>query len=349
MRNQFLKFVPSVLIVLAVALLFIPKTLTYLSVEKFFADTDAHYQSVDKNIFKVPDLRHEDYYYPGVDIGKLWKKMGVGKTLLLKDAHRIALRDEYLFGCSYAAYSSCILPYPVVKEYELGDFKALRVSSQSMRFPDYQYLLFKDVRGTWGYFGHIDVFDNKKSEPVFKLLDNGLASVVSLAGSGDGYSTKFMQVYSLNGSVPKLLMAAPSEAVRQGLGLLDFDVIASFDYADQVLVGNYKISFLAEQPMKFGQARSLPLFTVARHMTLKWDGQSLSYDPAGSDITPTEIARIVSGSYARIYMMFKTDFDKLQKAEGVKKEWFMKFMDVVKDEGGSAADVSAVSSKAPQL
>ncbi len=333
MKNQFLKFVPAILVIVAVALLFIPKPVTYLSVEKFFADTDAYFQSAEKDILHKTKAVREDYYYPGVHIGKLWKKMGIGKTLIMKDTQHMSLRDQYLFGCSYAGHSACILPYPLVKEYELGDYRALRVSSQSIRFPDYQYLLFKDVGGLWGYFGHIDVFDNKKAEPVFKLLDNGLASVITLAGAGDGYSTKFIQIYSLVGkTTPKLLAAVPSQAWRQGLGLLDFDVTGSFDYVNGVLVGNYTISFLAEQVLKSGQRRSLPLFTVSRQITLQWDGQNLTYDPVRSDITPTDVLRIVSGSYARVYTMFKMDFDKLQKAEGVKKEWFSKFMEIVNEE-----------------
>ena len=189
MKNRFLKFVPTILILIAIALLFVPKTISYLDVEKFFSDTDAYYQRAEKNLFSKENIRREDYYYSGVHIGRLWKKLGVGQTFHIKEVHRMPLRDEYLFGCGYANYGACILPYPEIKEYELGEYRALRVSSSSLRFPDYQYLLFKDHRGTWAYFGHIDVFDNKKDEPVFKLLDNGLASVVSLAGAGEGYGT----------------------------------------------------------------------------------------------------------------------------------------------------------------
>ncbi|MBF0331071.1 MAG: hypothetical protein HQL17_03980 [Candidatus Omnitrophica bacterium] len=336
MRNKFLKFIPSILIVIALALLFIPKTVTYLSVEKFFADTDAYYQSADKNIFKQNEARRQDYYYPGVRIGKLWKKIGIGKTAVLKDAHAVALRDEYLFGCSFSDNSACILPYPVIQEYELGDYRVMRVSSQSLRFPDYQYLIFKGVSGSWGYVGHIDVFDNKKAEPVFRLMDKGLVSVISLAGSGNGYSTKFIQVYSVDENKTRLLMATPSEAFRRGLGLLDFDVTSSFDYVNGVLVGNYKISFLAEQVLHSGEKRSLPLFTISRYMTFQWDGQALTQDPTRSDINSKEVARIISGSYGHVYTMFKADFDKLQKADGIKKEWFEKFLDVVKEEGFSA-------------
>jgi hypothetical protein len=333
MKNQFLKFVPSVLIIIAIALLFIPKTVTYIDVEKFFSDTDAYYQRAEKGLFKKEDAKREDYYYSGVHIGKLWKKLGIGRSFGLKDARKSPLRDEYLFGCGYGNYSGCILPYPVVKDYELGEYRALRVSSSSLRFPDYQYLLFKDHRGSWSYFGHIDVFDNKKSEPVFRLLDNGLASVVSLAGMGDGYSTKFIQAYRLDGTSPKLLLTIPNEADRKGLGLLDFDITSSFDYANGILVGNYRITFSAEQTVKGLAAKSLPLFTAVRTLTFNWNGKELVLDASRSNIDPADVVKIVSGSYARVYTIFKTDFDKLAKADGVKKQWFSDFLSVVRDEG----------------
>ncbi len=333
MKNEFLKFVPSVLILIAIGLLFIPKTVSYLDVEKFFADTDAYYQRADKSLFKKADVRREDYYYSGVHIGKLWKKLGVGRGLFGKDVKHLALRDEYLFGCGYSNYASCILPFPAVNEYELGDYKALRVSSSSLRFPDYQYLIFKDMGNAWTYFGHIDVFDNKKGEPVFKMLDNGLASVVSLAGMGDGYSTKFMQVYRLDGKMVKLLLAVPSEAYRKGLGLLDFDLTGDFQYADGFLTGNYRITFYAEQLVNGKPDKALPLFTATRQLSLNWDRDSLIFDAGHSDITPTELARVVSGSYARVYMMFRAEFDKLEKAEGIKKEWFESFLSVVREQG----------------
>jgi hypothetical protein len=349
MKNDFLKFVPSILIIIAVALLFIPKTVTYIDVEKFFSDTDAYYQRAEKSFFKKDEIRREDYYYSGVHIGKLWKKLGIGGSFNVKDTHRSPLRDEYLFGCGYTNYSGCILPYPVVKEYELGEYRALRVSSSSQRFPDYQYLLFKDHRDSWAYFGHIDVFDNKKGEPVFKLLDNGLASVVSLAGIGDGYSTKFIQAYRLDGTSPKLLLTVPNEASRKGLGLLDFEVTSSFDYAQGVLVGNFRITFSAEQTIKGRGSKSMPLFTVARSIVFHWDGKELVFDAARSNIDPAELARIVSGSYARVYAMFRADFDKLAKADGVKKQWYGDFLSVVRDEGLPVAspDVVKASSLVP--
>jgi hypothetical protein len=329
MKNQFLKFVPSVLIVIAIALLFIPKTVNYIDVEKFFSDTDAYYQRAEKSLFKKDVERREDYYYSGVHIGKLWKKLGLGGSFALKDAHISPLRDEYLFGCGYANYSACILPYPVIKEYELGEYRALRVSSSSVRFPDYQYLLFKDHRSSWTYFGHIDVFDNKKDEPVFKLLDNGLASVVSLAGMGDGYSTKFIQAYRLDGVSPKLLLTVPNEAHRKGLGLLGFEVTSDFNYADGFLTAHYRIAFSAEQE----GAGSLPLFTAVRYLTFHWDGQELVFDASRSNADPSDVTRIVAGNYARVYTIFRTDFDKLAKADGVKKAWFRDFLSIVRDEG----------------
>jgi hypothetical protein len=332
MKNKFLKFVPSLLIIIAIALLFIPKTINYIDVEKFFSDTDAYYQHAEKGFFKKDEAKREDYYYSGVHIGKLWKKLGIGRSFNMKEAHHSPLRDEYLFGCGYGNYSGCILPYPVVKEYELGEYRALRVSSSSLRFPDYQYLLFKDHRGSWMYFGHIDVFDNKKGEPVFKLLDNGLASVVSLAGMGDGYSTKFIQVYRLDGTWPRLLLTIPNEASRKGLGLLDFDVTSDFNYADGVLTSTYRITFSAEQMIK-GEVKALPLFTAVRYLTFHWDGKELIFDAERSNIDPSQVTRIVSGSYARVYSLFRTDFDKLAKAEGVKKQWFSDFLSVVRDEG----------------
>ncbi len=339
MRNQFLKFVPSVLIVIALALLFIPKTVSFLDVEKFFASTDAYFQPAQKALFNSAASNREDYYYPGVRIGKLWKKLDIGAGFSGRERHHIALRDEYLFGCGFVNYSSCILPYPVVKEYELGEYRALQVSSSSQRFPDYQYLLFKYEPKTWSYFGRIDVFDNKKGEPVFKLLDNGFASVVSLAGMGDGYSTRFMQVYHFDGKSVNLVLAVPNEASRRGLGLLDFDVTGTFDYANGVLTGTYKVTFGAQELVNGRPARSLPLFTANRHLTLFWNGTALVFDPDRSDITPADLTRIVTGSYARVYAMFRSDFDKLQKAEGVKKEWFAEFLSVVKEEGGSVSEV----------
>lgn len=334
MKNGFLKFVPSVLIAIAVALLFIPKTVTYIDVEKFFSDTDAYYQRAEKSFFKKDEAKREDYYYSGVHIGKLWKKLGIGKSLNLKDmADRGPLRDEYLFGCGYGNYSGCVLPYPVIMDYELGEYRALRVSSSSRRFPDYQYLLFKDHQGVWSYFGHIDVFDNKKGEPVFRLLDNGLASVVSLAGMGDGYITKFIQAYRLDGMSPKLLLTIPNEASRKGLGLLDFDLASDFDYANGVMTGTYRITFFAEQAVKGAASKALPLFTAVRELVFHWDGQELVFDASRSSMAPAEVARIISGSYARVYTMFRQDFDKLAKADGVKKQWFSDFLSVVREEG----------------
>ena len=334
MKNEFLKFVPSVLILVAVALLFIPKTVGYIDVEKFFSDTDAYYQRAENGLFKKDGGKREDYYYPGVHIGKLWKKLGIGTSFTKKDAYRGSpLRDEFLFGCGYANYSGCILPYPVVKEYELGEYRALRISSSSLRFPDYQYLLFKDHRNAWTYFGHIDVFDNKKTEPVFKLLDNGLASVVSLAGNGDGYSTKFIQAYRLDGALPRLLLTIPNDASRKGLGLLDFDITSNFDYANGVLAATYHVTFSAELKTNGLAPKSMPLFTVIRYLTFQWDGKDLVFDPTRSSIDPSDVTRIVSGSYARVYMMFRTDFDKLAKADGIKKQWFNDFLSVVREEG----------------
>ncbi len=333
MKNEFLKFVPFVLILVAIVLLFIPKTIAYTDVEKFFSDTDAYYQRAEKGFLKKEAAKREDYYYPGVHIGKLWKKLGIGSSFNVKDAYRSPLRDEYLFGCGYAGYSSCVLPYPVVKEYELGEYRALRVSSSSQLFPDYQYLFFKAHRDAWTYFGHVDVFDNKKGEPVFKLLDNGLASVVSLAGMGDGYSTKFIQAYRLDGTSPKLLLTVPNEASRKGLGLLDFEVTSDFDYADGILVATYRVTFLAEQSSRGYAAKAMPLFTAVRSLTFHWNGKDLVFDAARSNIDPGEVVRIVSGSYARIYTMFRADFDKLAKADGVKKQWFSDFLSVVRDEG----------------
>ncbi len=336
MRNQFLKFVPSVLILAALALLFIPKAVSFLDVEKFFSSTDAHYQPADRDLFHKSLVHREDYYYPGVSIGKLWKKLDIGAAVAGREHHHFALRDEYLFGCGFANYSACILPYPVVKEYELGEYRALQVSSSSLRFPDYQYLLFKYEQKTWAYFGHIDVFDNKKGEPVFKLLDNGFASVVSLAGAGEGYSTRFMQVYHFDGKAVNLVLAVPIEASRKRLGLLDFDVTGAYDYANGVLTGTYKVTFGAQELINGLPVRSLPLFAVSRRLTLFWNGAALVYDADRSDITPADLTWIVTGSYARVYKMFRSDFDKLQKAAGVKKEWFKEFLSVVKEEGGVA-------------
>ncbi len=333
MKNQFLKFVPGVLIVTAIALLFIPKTVNYIDVEKFFSDTDAYYQRAEKNLFKKDTEKREDYYYSGVHIGKLWKKLGLGGSFTIKDSYASPLRDEYLFGCGYANYSGCILPYPVIKEYELGQYKALRVSSSSLRYPDYQYLLFKDHQDSWMYFGHIDVFDNKKDEPVFKLMDNGLASVVSLAGAGDGYTTKFIQAYRLDGDAPKLVLTIPNEAHRTGLGLLDFEITSNYNYANGILTADYRITFSAEQLGDGYAVKSLPLFTALRYLKFNWNGKDLVLDTAASNIDPTEISKIVSGSYARVYTMFRTDFDKLAKADGIKKEWFSKFLSVVREEG----------------
>lgn len=338
MRNQFLKFVPSVLIIVAIALLFVPKIVSFLDVEKFFASTDAYFQPADKGLFKVNASPREDYYYPGVRIGKLWKKLDIGAGLAGKERHHVALRDEYLFGCGFSNYSACVLPYPVVKEFELGKYRALQVSSSSLRFPDYQYLLFKYEQKIWSYFGHIDVFDNKKGEPVFKLLDDGFASVISLAGMGDGYSTRFMQVYHFDGKSVNQVLAVPIEATRKGLGLLDFDVIGSFDYANGVLTGTYKITFGAQAAVDGQPLRSLPLFTANRRLTLFWNGAGLVFDPDRSDITPGDLTRVVTGNYARVYKMFRSDFDKLRKAEGVKKEWFAEFLSVVKEEGGEVAE-----------
>jgi len=346
MKNEFLKFVPFVLIMIAIVLLFIPKTVGYTDVEKFFSDTDAYYQRAEKGFFRKDTAKREDYYYPGVHIGKLWKKLGIGGSFNLKEAHRTPLRDEYLFGCGYGSYSSCVLPYPVVKEYQLGEYRAFRVSSSSQRFPDYQYLLFKDRGSSWTYFGHIDVFDNKKGEPVFKLLDNGLASVVSLAGMGEGYSTKFIQAYRLDGSYPKLLLTVPNEASRKGIGLLDFEVASDFDYADGVLVATYRITFSAEQSSHTYGAKAMPLFTAVRSLAFRWDGKELVFDGSRSNMDPGEVVRIVSGNYARIYTMFRTEFDKLAKADGVKKQWFNDFLSVVRDEGLPVAMFDPVSAPA---
>jgi hypothetical protein len=333
MKNDFLKFVPFVLIVIAIALLFVPKKISYLDAEKFFAATDAYYQRADKGFFTRSEGRREDYYYPGVHIGKLWKKMGLARTLAGKRAEYAALRDEYLFGCGLAEYTSCVLPYPVVKEYQLGDYRVMRVSSASVRFPDYQYLLFRDLKGAWAYFGHIDVFDNKAGEPMFQLLDNGLCSVVSLAGMGDGYSTKFIQVYRLDGTAPKLLTAVVSEASRKGLGLLDFEVTSAFEHSRQGLTGNYRITFMAERRGDGRPGDGQALFTVTRRVTFTLEGRELVYDAARSSITPTDLARITSGSYARVYAMFRDEFDKLSKADAFRKAWFAEFMTIVQEEG----------------
>ena len=332
MKNQFLKFVPATLVAIAIALLFIPKTVSYLDVEKFFADTDPYYQRAASALFKRSGAKVEDYYYPGVHIGKLWKKIGVGAHLASKEAWHAPLRDAYLFGCSYAAYTDCVLPYPVVREYAFGDYRALRVSSDSLRFPDYQYLLFKSRSDAWVYFGHIDVFDNNKADPSFKLMDNGLASVVSVAGSGEGYLTKFVQIYRLDGASVRLLLALPSEARRAGIGLLDFDVKASVVDGQEGLTADYTITFAAGNPDRKG-VKALPLFTLDRRVVFKARDGQMVYDPAHSNITPAEMTKIVAGSYARIYRIFRSEFDKLERSEGVKKEWFARFLSVVRDEG----------------
>jgi hypothetical protein len=343
MRNQFLKFVPAVLVLIAFSLLFIPKTISYIYIEKFFADTDPYYQSKNGSAAHLSTGLREDYYYPGVQIGKLWKKLGIAKNLQGKDPRRVVLQEEYLFGCSYADHAGCVLPFPVTKEYQSGDYKALRVSSASPMYPDYQYLFFKNINGADVYFAHIDIFDNKKSEPDFKFLDNGLVSISSLAGMGDGYSTKFMQIYRLDGKVVKLLLAVPLEASRKGLGLLDFDVAGSFDYANNVLIANYRISFMAEASSVGKLVRQLPLFTVARQMMFKWNREELVLDPGHSDIMPNDITRIIAGSYGKIYTIFSQEFNKLFKADGIKKAWFAEFAGVVRDEG---FELSAPVSKA---
>jgi hypothetical protein len=129
------------------------------------------------------------------------------------------------------------------------------------------------------------------------------------------------------------LLATPSRAFRRGIGLLDFDVTADYDYAQGLLTGEYTIRFSATEPSMDASKVLLPLFTVKRTLALKWENGHLAYDNLNSDISPSDIARITSGSYARIYTLFRAEFDKLQKAEGVKWQWFKEFMAVVKDEG----------------
>jgi hypothetical protein len=139
------------------------------------------------------------------------------------------------------------------------------------------------------------------------------------------------------------LFTAPNEASRKGLGLLNFEVTSKFDYDDGILVGTYHITFSAEEIAQGYALKAMPLFTAVRSLTFRWDGKELVFDGSRSNIDPNEVVRIVSGNYAHIYTMFRTDFDKLAKADGVKKQWFNDFLSVVRDEGLSVAMPGAVS------
>ncbi|MBF0619646.1 MAG: hypothetical protein HQL19_05710 [Candidatus Omnitrophica bacterium] len=331
MKKFFSRVLPLLFIIVAVCFLFLPKSVSWLEVEKFFSDTDPYFvKSVSKG--------SEDYYAPGVRIGKLWAKLGVKPKFV--EAHsgggfKDASGNTYMFGCSAASPSNCVLTFPTMLEIDGGGFKALRVSTSGAVYSDYQYLLFRKDPMGWNYFAHIDVFDNKTGEPDFRFLPNGRILLKSLAGRGDGFVTQFIQVFEAERSGVKLLLAMPSDGERHGLGMLEYDFSSNVQQKGGQLALDYTLSFSGTVPglkLRPGDEKKIPFFSLKKKMAFRDTPTGLLFVEEASDMSKEDVFRIIAGSYAAAYKMFRAEFDRLEQAGQIQREWLHQFMKVVSEE-----------------
>lgn len=290
-----------------------PEKLTLKDALEFFSNTGK--------------LHHEEHgnYYPGVDMMKLWQRVGIVPKPQTKDF------NEYLFHHKIGKDQTCNLYYPKVELSSKVDLNILRITGS---IPwDYQYLLFKKVDDEWVYFDHIDLFTQKYQEPGLAYWDedNNVFSINALAQSGTGlyyYRERFYAI--IEGKLKELLVISREGAVN-GWGMV-FDRkfeprfnmekfakenILEIRYIVEVSANTYYYeSEIDDIPDEF------PLFTTEREVVLNWDGQKFKLNEELTDLTLEDTDNLYLGGYVEYYAMFGQEFDQLKQGDKKEQEWY---------------------------
>jgi len=317
--------------------------LTLKEAEEFLANVEQLYEPPDEELNKQleqdrkesPELAEsltptEGYYYPAVDIYKLWQKAGIEPKPLRKDS------NDFLFGYEVGMGEKWNLGYPATKLYSKADFKVLRVSSSSLAVSgDYQFLFFKKKDDKWVYFDYTYALWEKYTEPEITFLDDTLFYINELGCSGSGLVDFINTFYAISDGKVELLLYCPDKGHLVGWGLMfDREYESKMDYSDKVLTIDYTINIDANtntyEPKEGKRYCEFPLFTTNRKVVFNWDGRNLSVDKEKSQLTIDDLENIFGGGEKEYYAMFQPEFDKAKNGTTEQKEWYQLFMEQVK-------------------
>ena len=322
---------------------------TIEQVEEFFANPEQYYEPPDEEFNKELVQMREDnpeiagkltpteaYYYPAVDIAKLWQRLGVKTRLKYLDSGEYVEEAKgYIFGYPPASPEEHILRYPATKLYEFNNIKVLRVSSSSF-YGDYQYLLFRKEGDRWIYYDHIDIEDDRYGEPEITFLSDSFLIIKTLGSYGTGIINYWNLFYHLTKDEAKRLFSMRSEGERHGWGMLfDYEFRATFNLYGNRLIGDYVIDVSANTHSYEPEITPLHsvflLFTAKRTIVFDWDGEKLDTNKSESDVSLEDIDNLFGGC-KEYYNIFKREFDQFEHGNNVQQEWYKKFMEQVKGE-----------------
>ena len=333
----------TLLIVLFISTHCYAETITLQEVEEFFANTQELYEPVDEEFNKeLAQMRKDNpaiasrltpmeaYYYPAVDIAKLWQRLGVTTRLQYVDSGEyIEEAKGYIFGYPSSHQEEHMLKYPATKLYEFNNIKVLRISGASI-YGDYQYLLFRKEGDRWIYSDHIDIEDDKYGEPEITFLSDSLLIIKTLGSHGTGIISYWNLFYHLTKDEAKRLFSMRSEGERHGWGMLfDFEFRSTFNLYGNRLIGDYVIDVEINTNNYEPTIKPLhpvsPLFTAKRTIVLDWDGEKFDVNKAESDVSLEDIDNFFGGC-KEYYSLFKNEFDQFEHGNNVQQEWYEKFL-----------------------
>ncbi|MFH1578435.1 MAG: hypothetical protein ABIC18_05130 [Candidatus Omnitrophota bacterium] len=336
-------FLPPILILLLLSSPISAAELTLKEAEDFLANVEQLYEPPDEELNRLseqavkesPELAElltpsEGYYYPAVDIYRLWKKAGIKPKPLWDDSH------EFLFGYRVGTEKKWNIPNPEAKLYSNGDFKVLRINSSLAFSRDYQFLFFKKRKDEWAYFDYTYALFENYTVPEVTFLDDELFYINELGASGTNLVGFINTLYAISDDKVEPLLYCPNEGYLSGWGrMFNLKYESNMDYSDKVLTLNYTIDVDADtytyEPKEGEGKGEFPLFTANRKVVFNWDGADLSLDKEGSQFSMDELENIFGGGQKEYYAMFQAEFDAAKDGNAEQKEWYGLFMKVINE------------------
>lgn len=237
-----------------------------------------------------------------VNIIPLWQKLEIVNPRPFKQA---AL---YIFNCK-PEQLKCNLTHVKTKIIEHGEIKIIQISNSDS---NYQYLFFKRAGNAYIYFDHLEGVNSE-----INVLDNDLFAIKTKTSSGKGFVVYKTNLFQITDGKLKMLLSFPSKDFGFGWDIFDRTIVATQNYEKGVLTINFEIKIFMPQDHKN------PRVQAKKIVVLVGKPEGFVLDKQKSDTTLAIMNYLPVANSAYYYLLFKEQFDVLEKSDPKTQEWYM--------------------------
>ena len=267
----------------------------------------------------APDYMYPAENRPSVDILPLWKRLGLDPQKGAKD------RYTCVFGCMEND-KQCFLPGPELIYFSRKKIRVIDITKE-FRW-DHQYLIFEN--GV--YIGHAEYAVQKYEEPTLVFLEDNIFSIKYLDETGSGilgYRTDVYKIDDKNGI--KKILNYRDQYERFGWGApYDISINSKSSYSHDELKVKYQIKVMQGFVQGVNEeASDEPFVKDHRTITYKRKGNGFIVDAKSSNLKTDTLDKL-DGNMKFLYLMYKSQFDRLRKGDKEDRQWYNYFLKFIK-------------------